>query len=121
MLAVSDEQLEREMRRRTLGEPWSPEETVSLLNRALDLLTTTNRTTRARKFTSEAGNLLEILTGEISPHFDLRPVGREEAADEDYFIEPMIVNDHPIQASTMRKVIDMAERTNGQKNDLMLV
>lgn len=55
LIDLSDEEIQDELRRRSLGGPHSPENAVSILNSAIDLISSsTNRSTGERKFEHEA-------------------------------------------------------------------
>lgn len=64
LIDVNDEDLEQEIRKRHIGGPWSPEDAMSMLNQAADLLTGSIKTDRSRKFYTEAQHLLQLLTGD---------------------------------------------------------
>lgn len=85
-----------------------------MLNTAIDLLSNRTRSPRSPKFKPEAENLLELITGEENPQVELAT--DEDKNDEDWFEEPLVVGSgHVVSLETMRKIIDMREGTNGQR------
>lgn len=102
-------------RKRWLGGPWSPRDAVTLLNSAVDSLTKQTENSRARRFSSEVQNLIELITGLDLPRVESSQSNMSVDTDQDFFDEPEIVgNGQTVSQATMRKVVDMAERLNGQ-------
>lgn len=112
LLEYSDEELDTEIRRRWIGGPWSPEDTVSILNKAMDLMRDENKSTRHHKFDNEAAALNQLMTGEIDPKIELETAFR----DADFLDEPIESDGaHVASMETYKRILDMHQGTNGQK------
>lgn len=115
LLDVNDEELDEEYRKRHLGGPWSPEEAMSMLNLATDLLSTSpNRVSRMRRFELEAKQLLQLITGIENPKINASFDSLDK--DADYMDEQVVLESgHTVTLETMQKIIDMHDGSNGER------
>lgn len=113
LIEFDDVELEEDISRRWIGGPWSPEETLSILNTAIGLMSKSDGTRRQRKFDLEARQLLQTITAEEDPR--LPTAAKDDEIDEDYIDEPITVNERQIAPTTAQKIADMHDGTNGQK------
>lgn len=86
---------------------------MSILNVAKDLLSSQNRSTRARRFETEAQHILQTLTGYEDPQIDDEV---DSTDDQDWLPEPFeIKGSSSVSLATMQRIIDMLDGTNGQR------
>lgn len=114
---VEDEAIEEEVRRRMLGGPWTPEESISIMNAAIDLLTApVDEQKRPRRFQTEARHLIRLLTDEEDTFVETSANRTDNtAADIDYTDEPLEMGGHTPSDETLRKILDMVDGVNGQR------
>lgn len=111
---LTDQELQEEMRRRSVGGPWSSEEAVSIFNQAIDILSKPSNS-RSRKYSSEALFLIETLTDAAE---DVQPLDDDvtDSEEDEEFMEEMpdTSTSHVASQATMKKIIDMLDGSNGQ-------
>lgn len=111
---LADVELEDELRRRSIGGPWEPEQAYSILRTALDQLShnSSELGRRVRPFRSQAQSILSLLTGLDEPSFE----PEQDECEPDYCDDEIEVGTghHPSRA-TMQKILDMVDGVNGQK------
>ena len=112
IIDLDDADLEGEVRRRNLGGPWEPEEAMAILNTAIDQISRYN-SSRARRFTNEAKFILTLLTAQEEPLVEAQI---EVDYDPDFIEdEEGVATGHTPSASTVRKILNMIDGTEGQK------
>ena len=112
---LSDLEIEDEVRRRYLGGPWEPQQAMSILNEAIERVTSPNETCRPTKFSNEAKILLTLLTGMDDPYLEIQP-DITTNMDPDYIDDPIIVGEgHEPSLATIKKILDMIDGTNGER------
>lgn len=91
--------------------PRSQENSVTILNRAVDLLTSPENNGRARKFTNGVRQIIKMLTSEGNP----TNLGTDDAPDdEDNLLESQRAESHNASLETIKN-LEMADGFNGQR------